>query len=128
MKTYRYLVALLFSFSTITVFSQTSTNDCSVLKHGQFKYLDIEDTSAYVVINGASHIEYHNNGKYYIKSKLKWINDCEYIMTMTEITIPNFPFYPGDKMKVVVTKIEDGIIYYNSIIGDRKWPGRLRII
>lgn len=127
MKTYNYLLTLLFSFITMATFSQAS-NDCSVLKHGQFKYLDIPDTSAYVVIDGTSHTEYHDNGRYYIKSKLKWVNDCAFIMTMTEITIPDFPFHPGNKMKVEVTKIADGIIYYNGIIDDRKWSGRLRIL
>ena len=127
MSPYRCLSCSLFLI-TSAAFSQNPKTDCSALKNGRFKYLDIEDTSAYVVINDTVHTEYHNDGKYYIKSRLTWINDCEYIMTMTAITIPNFPFHPGDKMQVQVTKIEDGIIYYNSIVNDKKWPGRLRIL
>ncbi len=107
---------------------ETTKTNCSILKHGKFKYIDIEDTSAYVIINNTKHIEYHNNNKYYIKSDIKWLSDCEYEMTMTEITIPNFPFKPGDLMNVKVNKIENEVIYYTSTVNGSSWPGRFKII
>ena len=127
MKQINYTLPLLFALITFLGLSQ-NLPDCDVLKNGTFKYLDVEDTSAYIVINGTEHTEYHNNGKYYIKSKLRWTNDCEFIMTMTEITIPDFTLHPGDKMKVEVIRIKGEIIYYNATVNDRKWPGRLKII
>lgn len=56
------------------------------------------------MIKGKNHIEYHDNGKYIIKSKLDWVSDCEYNMTMTKITIPDFPYAIGEVMNVKVNK------------------------
>ncbi len=119
---------ILFILNVSIAFSQINKTDCRILKNGKFKYLDVEDTSGYIIIKDTFHIEYHNNNKFYIKSKLTWLTDCSYLMTMTEITIPDFPFHPGDKMEVDVTKIENGIVYYNSIINNSVYPGRLQII
>ncbi len=127
-KSIRYFLLISNLFITCITFSQVKKLDCGILKDGKFKYLDAEDTSGYIIIKDTFHIEYHNNNKYYIKSKLTWLSDCSYLMTMTEITIPGFPFHPGDKMEVDVTKIEDGIIYYNSIVNKTAYPGRLKII
>lgn len=127
MKTVKCLITFLLCLVIFLSFSQNA-NDCKVLKNGRFKYLDAEDTSAYIVITGNDHTEYHANGKYYIKSKLNWISNCEYIMTMTEITIPDFPFHPGDKMRVVIVKVKGDIIYYTATVSDRKWSGRLKIL
>src|SRR4051812_22358891 len=66
--------------------------DCSSLKHGTYKYLDIEDTTAYFEIDKSNHTEYHQGGKYNIKSKLEWLDDCRYSMVMLSNTIPGFPF------------------------------------
>jgi len=100
-------------------------SSCSVLKQGKFRYLDIDDTTACFVIDKEDHTEYHYNGRYYIKSRLKWINDCRYEMTMIRNTIPDFPFKPGDVMTVTINKVEDKIIYYTSEVNGIKWEGRL---
>jgi hypothetical protein len=113
--------------ATLLVFAQDQAGkpDCSILKQGTFKYLDIEDTTAYFNIDKGNHTEYHNNGKYHIKSKLKWLNDCQYEMKMIANTIPGFPYKPGDVMTVTVTRIEEDIIYYTSEVNGGKWDGRL---
>jgi hypothetical protein len=127
-KSTKFSLSVLFILITFITFSQTHEPDCKILRNGKFKYLDVEDTSGYIIIKDTLHVEYHNNNKYYIKSKLTWLSDCSYLMTMTDITIPNFPFHTGDIMEVDVTKIEDGIIYYNSIINNASYPGRLKIL
>jgi hypothetical protein len=95
------------------------------MKNGSFKYLDAEDSTAYFEIENENHIEYHQGGKYYIKSRLKWITDCQYEMKMLENTIPDFPFKPGEKMIVTIINIEGEIIYYTSEVRNMKWKGRL---
>ena len=116
-----FFIALLISYS-LTCFAQDNNkSDCAILKHGTFKYLDIDDTTAYVVIN-------YYNKKYYIKSDIVWVSACEYNMTMTDITIPDFPYAPGDVMNVVINKIDEGLIYYTSTVKGKTWKGRLKII
>jgi len=123
----RYIFFAFLLFFGITATAQKKKqSDCSFLKHSLLKYLDIEDTTAYVVINENLHEEYHQDGKYFIKSKIVWQSDCEWTMTMTEITIPDFPFKPGEQMHVKITRIDNDIIYYTSTVNGQSWPGRFR--
>ena len=102
--------------------------DCSILKKGTFKYVGIADTTAYFTIKKSNHVEYHNGGKYQIKSKLKWLNPCQYKMEMLSNTIPDFPFKPGDVMLVTINKIEGNMIYYTSEVNKQTWEGTLKKI
>lgn len=100
------------------------SNDCSILHNGTFKYGNSGDEIK-VVIKGKNHTEYHNNEKYIIKSKLDWVNDCEYNMTMKKITIPNFPYGIGDVMNVKINKVVGNEIYYTSTVKGKSWEGKL---
>ncbi|MDF2189138.1 hypothetical protein [Paraflavitalea sp. CAU 1676] len=99
--------------------------NCSIVKTGTFRYLDIPDTTAFFRIKKENHTEYHRDGKYHIKSKVKWISDCQYEMKMLSNTIPDFPFKPGAVMLVTILRIEGDIIHYSAEIGGDKWYGRL---
>lgn len=116
MKSFSLILLLI----SIRIFSFGQT-DCSIMKTGTFKYMEAEDTTAYFVITPTSHTEFYANGKYYIKSKMKWLNDCEYKLTMTAITIPEFPFKPGEEMKVKITEVEGNLVHYTSEVNGRKW-------
>ena len=100
------------------------SQDCGVVKKGKFRY--VNDPSAWFVINGKKHTEYLQDGKYYIQSALKWTSGCSYTMTMKKCTAPDFPFKPGDVMKVTITKIEDGVIYFSSEINGDKTEGSVK--
>jgi hypothetical protein len=119
---------LLFS-SCIKGISQTVEKiDCKILKHTKLKYVENDDNTAYVSINDNKHIEYLENGKYFIKSDLVWINECEYNAKMTEITLPNFPFKPGEVMNVKFQKIENGIVEGIGTVHGETFPVKFKII
>lgn len=102
----------------------TLYKDCEILHEGTFKYGNTDDEIK-VVIDGKDHTEYHNGGKYIIKSKLEWVNDCEYNMTMTKVTIPDFPYGKGDIMNVKVIEVRGNEITYTSTIEGQSWNGKL---
>src|ERR1700712_3951735 len=111
MKLIKLLVLVLVScLAGMNSFAQ-DRSVCNILKHGKFKYLDAEDTSAYIVMNLDKQVEYSGKNNYTIESNIEWTNPCSYNMTMIKITIPNFPFKPGDIMKVDINNIEGDIIY-----------------
>jgi hypothetical protein len=114
------LLTFILLITGAVAYSQT---DCSVLKHAKLKYVNYSDTSTYILINGDQHIEYYANEKYYIKSKIKWVSDCEYIMTMTDITLPDFPYHPGDYMDVKIEKIEGDLVTYSSVVDNNTAGG-----
>ena len=110
---------LLISFSN----NSQAPDDCKIMHEGEFKYSNGEE-DVRVEIEGKDHIEWHNQGKYFIKSKLDWVSDCEYNMTMVEITLPNFPFGPGDVMNVKINKVKKNEIFYTSTVKGTSWKGK----
>ena len=122
------LVLFIVPFHYLASAQADQSMDCSILKKGTFKYVGLEDTTAYFTIKKSNHVEYHEGGKYQIKSKLKWLNPCQYQMEMLSNTIPDFPFKPGDVMLVTINKIEGNTIYYTSEVNKQTWDGVLKKI
>jgi hypothetical protein len=98
--------------------------DCKKLHKGIFMYGD-NNTEIKVVIKGKSHIEYHQEGKYIIQSEIKWVNNCEYNMTMIKVTIPDFPYGKGDVMNVKINEVKGNEIFYTSTVKGISWQGKL---
>jgi hypothetical protein len=129
MKLIRPILFALLLVTNLQCFCQDiETPPCSILKKGKFLYLDTQDKTTYIEMDGNYQIQKSDKNPYYIESAVEWINDCTYIMTMTKITIPNFPYGVGDKMKVDITKIDRKIIYYTSTVNGVSWNGRFKIL
>ena len=129
MKLIRLALLLTLIFNSIVSFSQsTDTLNCKFLRHSKLQYINSQDSTAYVIINDKDHIEYLYGEKYYIKSTLNWLNDCEYEMTMTEITLPNFPFHAGDMMHVKCDSIEGDIINFTGTVKGETFKGQFRVM
>jgi len=119
------------SFSFLSLFVALSfcqklnaQENCSILHEGKFKY-GAGKEKVIVEIKGNDHKELHEKGKYFIKSKIEWVNDCEYNMTMTEITVPNFPFGPGDVMNVKINKVVGKDIFFTATVKGQSREGKL---
>lgn len=80
----------------------------------------------FVYFNGDEHIEYHNNKEYYIKSSIIWTSKDECIITLEEITLPDFPFSPGNSLKMKITNVKGDVVYYESTLGGRTWRGKMK--
>lgn len=116
---------LIFSILLVSSISFSQTNkvmDCKILKNCELHYVEEANAGDFIIIKNNKHIEYLQNSKYYIKSDLNWVNDCEYNATMTEITVPDFPFKPGEIMNVKFEKIINGIVYGVSTVRGKKFP------
>lgn len=119
MKKIALLFGLLLSLTSFTV------NDCGILHHGTFTYIDEDGEPIFVVIDGNKHTEYHKNRKYTIQSKIKWITDCEYEATLLKTTLPYFPFEKGTIMKVAIDKIDGDDIYLLCSVNGSKFYSKL---
>ncbi len=126
LKTFSFLVL----FLTVTALNAQSNQeiDCKILKDIKLKYVDNPDKTAYIVIKDKKHIEHLENEKYYIKSDLDWVSDCEYNAKMTDITLPNFPFKAGEVMNVKFEKIENGFIFGTASVRGNSFPVKFEII
>lgn len=122
------LVLILFLTATISIAQISKDIDCKILKNIKLKYINNPDSTAYVVIKNKKHIEYLENGKYFIKSDLDWISECEYNAIMTEITLPNFPFKAGEIMNVKFDKIENGFVFGIAKVRENSVPVKFLIL
>ena len=121
--TLKLIIGIIFlSITTMNFVYVQSDENCNILHGGNFTYGNA-DNLIKVNIKGKKHIEYHNNGKYYIKSELDWLSDCEYNMTMKKVTIPDFPFGKGDVMNVKIKKVDGNKIYYTSTVNGQSFDG-----
>lgn len=125
------LLKLLFGITIVAIPYQMGAQvkfDCKTLRSVKLKYADTDVSSAYVSINGNKHVEYHNSGKYVIKSDLEWISDCEYNAKLTEVTLPGFPFGPGEIMNVKIERFEGAKIFGTGSVRGEKFPVEFEIV
>ncbi len=111
---------LLFSVMGFT----TPVQDCAVLKNNSFVY-KLGGKDVVVEFGEKKHAEYHQKGKYYIKSNVEWVSDCEYYLIIQDVTLPNFPFKLGSKLHIKITKVRGDKVYYKSTMGGRSWEGKM---
>ncbi len=129
MRYMRFLMAGLLILFVSAAFSQAGGKpDCAELKNHRLQHLNLKDSSAYILLSEDSAIEYHNNGRHTIRARVQWFNDCEYVMTLTEVTIPDFAYHPGDVMYIRIDRIEKDRVYYISTINGNSWEGQLRMV
>lgn len=114
--------------TTISVAQNNIEIDCKILKDIKMKYVGITDKTAYVVIKDKKHVEHLRSEKYFIKSDLDWISECEYNAKMTEITLPDFPFKAGEVMNVKFEKIENGFVFGTGTVRSNSFPVKFEII
>ena len=79
-----------------------------------------------VVFSETEHIEYYNNKRHYIKSKISWLSTNECLMTIVDSDLPNFPFRNGTKLSMVITKVKGKNVHYKSTLGGRTWSGKMK--
>ena len=97
---------------------------CSILKSGWFKMPDAADTTSYVVITTSTQTEYYNYKRYWVRSSIKWVSDCECELTVLAVNYPGLICKRGDKMSVRVLNTESGIVNYEVLMDGRKERGR----
>ena len=112
-----YLLMVLIGVGALYSFRN---KECASLKNNSFNY-NVGLKEVRVVFGEANYIEYHENKKYYIKSFIEWLPNCEYRLRVQEATLPNFPFAPGTTMKVKINRIKGAKIYYTATLGGRSW-------
>ena len=115
-------------FWPISTAQDNQNFDCKILKNIKLKYAHKIDNTDYIIIKGNKHVENLEGGKYFIKSDLEWLSDCEYNAKITEITLPDFPFNVGEIMNVKFDKINDGIIYGTATVRTNTFPIKFLII
>ena len=134
------ILTILFSFSVkaqdIAMNSSSSSYDNMKYNVSKTKIVPLLEESTYtykykgenveVVFTEDKHIEYFNNKKYFIKSKIEWTANDECYMTIEDSNLPNFPFRSGVKLLMKIVKIKRGYIHYESTLAGKTWTGKMK--
>src|SRR5688572_29554070 len=110
MKSFSAAVILYLSLCSFASVAQNVPTDCKKLMTGRFAYVNLPDPTAYVVRKGSSHMEYMENGRYFIKCKTKWMDKCRYRCVVKKTNLPPGPVTKGMVMDVFVIDETDGLI------------------
>lgn len=116
----KFLIPLLF----VASFGAGEVQNCAILKNNSFVY-KLAKKDVLVQFGEENHVEYHQDKKYYIKSNIEWISDCEYNLIIQDVTLPDFPFRLGSKLHIKITKVKGDRVYYKSTMGGRTWEGKM---
>ncbi len=109
---------LLIFFLTLlgSSFSQTGkVPDCKVLKHCTLKYANDTISRYEVVFNGNRQIQTDSYYETVTKSKVKWINECEFQLTILETDIVEGvevgDVYSYKIESIIGNKVEGALVY-----------------
>ncbi len=140
LKTYFLFAAVLFATATVSAQDylmtlkplsasvldlKEETKETPLIKDKTFSY-QYKGEDVLVVFEGKEHFEFYNNKKHFIKSDLLWTSKDECYMIIRDFNLPNFPFKAGTKMRMKITKVENGFIHYTSTLGGRTWKGKMK--
>lgn len=111
------LFALLLS-GTLFIF-WSNPGDCRKNFEGKWRYKTIPQDTIFVVRTFAEQREYTEGGKYYYAFKLRWINDCKYVMIYKGTTSNRPALIPvGDSLLVEILNINKTEMKYKTTVGE----------
>ncbi|MCC7303307.1 MAG: hypothetical protein IT233_11755 [Bacteroidia bacterium] len=119
----KYNFLFLFSlFLSVAVCAQTP--DCNKFKEGTFIYPTLPGKKS--VRKGKIQESWDYSTKQMIWS-VKWVNDCEYILTFRKALVKDINFRKGDKIHVKIVRTEGNCYLSELTFYNRKNPKGLRI-
>ena len=98
-------------------------HNCKRFFEGKWRYTAVNQ-KVYVERTFAKTTEYI--GKYTFEYDNKWLNDCEYEMTFTHTTMPDYILEkPGEKMHISIMNIDKNVMRYIATFKGRDVDGEM---
>ena len=106
------------SAQTHILLSPDKKTNCKLIKHGTFKSQDYSTKDYYMVVLNDTITEFVQDGKYYLKSKIEYINSCSYRSNIFEVTIPDYKIKEGEFALTEIIQTQCEFIKINTKMGD----------
>lgn len=120
--TMRYFVLLLF-LTVCNGFAQSK--DCSKFRTGTFKYVNSDEQDTVIVRNDSVQIETDATNGFKLTGSLKWLSDCKYTLTYTDVSNPDYSFIVGTIFNVDITSTTKNAYKYTAYNETRKITGEI---
>ncbi|WP_409415846.1 hypothetical protein [Flavobacterium sp. PS2] len=120
------IIILFFLFSNILIAQENIFLDpdkepnCEELKNGKFASIGYSPKEYYMIVKDGIQTEYIENGQY-VKSKMEFLNECEYKTTILEVTIPNYYAKVGDFLTTKILQTQCEYIKVKSTMFDKDY-------
>lgn len=109
--------------------SQKEDNNCEIARQGKFVY-DSSVSTVSVYRNDSIQNDTLVNGYtgevHYLKSKIEWLDDCEYNLILISSSSERFKYPPGSILNVKIDSVRDKIIYYTRTINGNSMNGKMQ--
>lgn len=125
----KYLCIILLSLSG-SVFAQDndyifiepdSIPNCQILVAGKFKEVNTSTDDYLFEISNNIITEYVQNGKYYVRSRLKFTTPCSYTATIIEVTIPDYNLKSGTVFSNEVLETQFQLVKIKARLDDKEF-------
>ncbi|KUJ60528.1 hypothetical protein AR687_17300 [Flavobacteriaceae bacterium CRH] len=124
MKNILFFFLLLFSNFSIAqknIFTNPDNKpNCGLMKNGTFLSTQYSFKEYHMVVKNGIQTEYNENGQY-IRSKMEFLNECEYKTTILEVTIPNYFAKRGDILTTKILQTQGQNIKIRSIMFGKEY-------
>lgn len=109
--------------------SQNKGSVCDIAKRGKFVY----DSSVWRIsvyrndsIQNDKLVNAYTGEVRYLKSKVEWLDDCEYNLILISSSSNKFKYPPGTILNVKIDSIRDTTIYYTRAINGDSMNGKMQ--
>ncbi|WP_343697389.1 hypothetical protein [Flavobacterium sp.] len=113
MKKFIFLALIILSVNC-----NSQVNKCSYFKNGTFIYKNPNFSNFIVTRNGNVQVEEDQIRHIIIEGTVKWISECEYILTYTKIDVPKLKKLIGQTVIVKINEIDNNKIKCLSKMND----------
>jgi len=121
----RYSILLLFLI-TYNGFSQSK--DCLKFKTGNFKYTNPDFQHFTITRNDTMQIEIDKNRDVTVKASIKWLSDCEYLLTYKEVINSSVQQIIGTKVKVQIIESNNNTYLCRAVSDDNLMDSKIEMI
>ena len=108
--------------------SPDKVTNCESMKQGKFESIAYSSSDYFMVIKDGFQTEFVADGKYYVKSKIEFINKCTYKSTVLEVTIPDYNVKKGEFATTDIVETQLEFIKIKTKMGDKELLTVLRKI
>jgi len=98
------IILLLFLVTITTSYSQDKK--CTTFINGKFKYENPEYANFIVTRNDTIQTEVDDVKNISVEGSVKWLSDCNYVLTYTKVNLPSLQNLIGRKVKVEIKEID----------------------
>ena len=105
-----------------------TTRKDSCGSEGTFKYTNLDFQHFTIIRNDSMQIEVDKNRDVIVKASIKWLSDCEYLLTYKEVINSSVQQIIGTKVKVQIIESNNNTFLCRAVSDDNLMDSKIEMI